>query len=428
MPYLLATNGMDAGRTYELAEGRVQIGRGPDCQLFLDAESVSRQHATLHLHGPRCTVEDNGSRNGTFLNNHRIGTLVVLGEGDQLRIGDLKFSFHLSPLEPPIVDPDADGGAEEEAPAKEVCLEVLRQRADLLRRSREFFDQRGFLEVETPLVSRDTVVDRYIEPVPMTISGQRMWLQTSPEFAMKRLLAAGAEAIYQLTRAFRDGEQGSRHNPEFTILEWYRVGDSMQQAMTLLDELSQSLLDLKPARRMSYSQAFQQCLDFDPLTSSSSTLLKKIASLDFQPPENWRSMDRDGWLNLLLAEFIEPWLADQPTILYDYPASQAALAIVRDDDPPVAERFELYVDGVELANGYHELLDAEELLRRNQEVNRLRKQDGRVELPVESQLLEAMRDGIADCCGVALGFDRLAMVASGAANIQQVIAFPFDQA
>ena len=157
-------------------------------------------------------------------------------------------------------------------------------------------------------------------------------------------------------------------------------------------------------------------------------MLKLIASLECQPPDNWRAVDRDGRLNLLLAEFIEPWLADQPTIIHDYPASQAALAVVRQDDPPVAERFELYVNGVELANGYHELLDVAELRQRSETINQLRVQDGRAELPVESHLLEAMESGIADCCGVALGMDRLAMVASGETDIQQVIAFPFDRA
>ena len=428
MPYLLAINGMDAGRAHSLTEGHVRIGRAPDCQLLLDAESVSRHHATLHLHGHRCSVEDHDSRNGTFLNNQRVHELVILSEGDELRIGDLSFSFHLSSEESQEeILPVAEDTPEPSFQAT-ANLEALRQRAELLRRTREFFDQRGFLEVETPLASRDTVVDRYIEPVPVTIAGRRMWLQTSPEFAMKRLLAGGATAIYQLTRAFRDDERGRLHNPEFTILEWYRCGDSMQQAISLLDEFSQQLLGVKPARQMTYRQAFQECLDFDPLTGSSSAMLKLIASLEFQPPDSWRAMDRDGWLNLLLAEFIEPWLADQPTIIHDYPASQAALAVVRQDDPPVAERFELYVNGVELANGYHELLDVAELRQRSEKINQLRVQDGRAELPVESHLLEAMESGIADCCGVALGMDRLAMVASGATDIQQVIAFPFDRA
>ncbi|MEE2685828.1 MAG: EF-P lysine aminoacylase EpmA [Planctomycetota bacterium] len=428
MPYLMTINGMDAGRIHSLVEGQLRIGRGPDCQLLLDADSVSRHHATLHLHGHRCTVEDHDSRNGTFLNNRRVRKLVVVSEGDELRIGNLSFSFHLTADE--SEQESVEKAASSPAPSfqSSAGLEMLRQRAALVRRSREFFDQRGFMEVETPLVSRDTVVDRHIEPVPVTISGQRMWLQTSPEFAMKRLLASGATAIYQLTRAFRDDEQGSLHNPEFTILEWYRCGDSMDQAMDLLDELSQQLLDAGPARRITYQQAFQQCLDFDPLSGSTSALLKLIASLEFQPPDNWRTMDRDGWLHLLLAEFIEPWLSDQPTILYDYPASQAALAVIRQDDPPVAERFELYVNGVELANGYHELLDAGELRRRNEEANQLRIQDGRPGLPVESQLLEAMQSGMADCSGVALGVDRLVMLASGVTDIQEVIAFPFERA
>ena len=426
MAYLLAVNGMDEGRQYPLAEGRVLIGRAVECNLLLDAESVSRHHATVHCHGLRCTLEDHDSRNGTYLNKLRVRELTVLSDGDQLRIGDLEFAVHFQPLE-------ADTAALEAPPAGDECLaavglDMLQARARIWQLARSFFDQRGFIEVDTPVVSADTVVDRHIEPIPVTISGRRMWLQTSPEFAMKRLLASGAEAIYQLTHAFRDQEQGSRHNPEFSMLEWYRLGDSMTAAIDLLDELSQHLLGVGPARRLSYQQAFQQRLEFDPLRGSTSQLLALIAQLDFQPPDDWRSMDRGDWLDLLMVEFIEPWLADQPTILFDYPASQAALAQLRDGDPPVAERFELYVNGVELANGYHELLDPAELLERNRQVNQQRRADGRAELPEQSYLLDAMRQGLSDCCGVAMGMDRLLMVAEGKSDITEVMPFPFPRA
>ena len=160
MPYLLAINGMDAGHAHSLTEGHVRIGRAPDCQLLLDAESVSRHHATLHLHGHRCTVEDHDSRNGTFLNNQRVHELVVLSEGDELRIGNLSFSFHLCSEESQEDSPVVANIESEPSFRANANLEALRQRAELLRRTREFFAQRGFLEVETPLVSRDTVVAR----------------------------------------------------------------------------------------------------------------------------------------------------------------------------------------------------------------------------------------------------------------------------
>lgn len=314
--------------------------------------------------------------------------------------------------------------------------ETLRQRGALLRRLRGFFDERNFLEVETPLLSADTVVDRHLEPIRVEPSTDRdanarssKWLQTSPEFGMKRLLAAGGEAIYQVTRAFRSDEQGTLHNPEFTIAEWYRVGDGLEAGIELLAELSASLLDSPEVKRISYGAAFQRYAGVDPHRAQLSELRSVAVNQNIEFPAGYDVADRDDWLDLLLVGCVEQHLGcDAPTIVYDYPASQAMLARIRLGEPSVAERFELYVDGIELANGYHELLDADELRGRNSRVNAQRQADGKAVLPESSRLLAAMDHGLPDCCGVALGFDRLVMVATGMKDIRDVIAFPFDRA
>ena len=306
--------------------------------------------------------------------------------------------------------------------------QALQFRAGLLIRLREFFHQRGFLEVETPLLSADTVIDRHLDPFVVDVSGSPRWLQTSPEFAMKRLLATGAQAIYQVTKAFRREELGPLHNPEFTMVEWYRQGDTMADGIDLLDSLSQAMLERGPAERVSYRDAFLQHAGIDPLTAEPAQL-RAAGRRGSAPPQSLADDDRDGWLDWILVEQVQPHLGtDRPAILYDYPASQAALAQVRHEDPPVAERFELFVDGIELANGYHELLDPDVLHTRNQTNNHARVADGKQPLPEDSRLLVAMESGLPPCSGVALGFDRLVMVAAGADRIDQVLAFPFDRA
>ncbi len=299
----------------------------------------------------------------------------------------------------------------------------LRLRAELLARVREFFAARGFLEVETPLLSADVVVDRHLDPLAVTLPkdprqpdhGRRMWLQTSPEFGMKRLMAAGAQAIYQITRAFRAAEAGPRHNPEFTIVEWYRRGDSMETGMQLLSELADALLGLGPAERLSYAEAFSRHAGIDPHRCTLGELVDVGRRSGISVSDSLAGTNRDGWLNLLLAHLVEPRLGEsRPTILYHYPASQAALARVH-GKLPMAERFELYVRGIELANGYHELLDPDVLADRNRIANDERAAEGKPRLPAESRLLEAMRHGLPDCTGVALGFDRTVMLAAGAA-------------
>jgi elongation factor P--(R)-beta-lysine ligase len=315
--------------------------------------------------------------------------------------------------------------------------EHLQRRAELLRRVRSFFDQRGFLEVETPLLSADTVIDRHLDPLSVVLfsdprspgDGQRLWLQTSPEFCMKRLLAAGATAIYQITRAFRGAERGALHNPEFTMVEWYRVGDDMPRGMQLLDELAQATLGRGAAERLSYTAAFQRAIDIDPLACPLGELADAARRYGLHDDAAWQQADRDAWLDWLLVTCVEPTLGrGQPTMVYDYPASQAALAVVRRQPTPVAERFELYVDGVELANGYHELTDPAVLRERTRAANLARAADGKPPLPETSRLLEAMDHGLPASTGVALGFDRLVMVALGATDIAQVTAFPVERA
>lgn len=312
--------------------------------------------------------------------------------------------------------------------------ENLRLRARLLGRVREYFGRQGFLEVETPILSADTVIDRHLDP--MVVDAElgpgvpcRLWLQTSPEFGMKRLLAAGAPSIYQISRVFRRGELGPLHNPEFTMVEWYGVGDDYHDGMRRLGEIGEVLLERGVAERMSYRAAFERYAGFDPQTIATAELVSAAVSAGVIAPDSMRPDDRDGWLDLVLVERVQQKLGfDRPVILYDFPASQAALARVRAEEPPVAERFELYVNGIELANGYHELLDAEVLRRRNAEANSQRVADGKEPLPEESRLLAAMDAGLPPSTGVALGLDRVVMLAAGASRLDEVMAFAIDRA
>ena len=318
-------------------------------------------------------------------------------------------------------------------------LDSLRKRSQLLAKIREFFDLRDFIHVETPLLSRDTVVDRYLEPVVVNanavIAGgnneAEFFLQTSPEFAMKRLLAAGATAIYQICKAFRKGESGRRHNPEFTMLEWYRVGDDLNGGMDLLAEFAQYLFNTANIERIAYREAFKIHASIDPFQCSIADLRDVCHSnrIDIQSFQD--DGDRDSWLNLVMSELVEPELgAACPEIVYHWPDSQSALAKVCVDanGHQVAERFELFYRGTELANGYNELQDSEELLRRNRKVNEQRRSDGVSELPVDSRMLEAMQSGLPMCSGVAMGVDRLMMLLLGVDSIEKTIPFPIRRA
>ena len=275
-------------------------------------------------------------------------------------------------------------------------------------------------------------MDRHLHPLQIDRNqitgrdqdlGQPMFFQTSPEFGMKRLLAAGMPSIYQICKAFRCGEAGDKHNPEFSMLEWYRIGDDMQAGIQLLCDFAQTILKTTTPKRVSYRDAMLTHANIDPYTSSDDELRQKAEIAG-------DTADRDECLNVILALEVEPNLGiDAPTILFDYPSSQAALAKTRDlETHSVAERFELYIDGVELANGYHELLDATELSRRNQTVAHQRLLDSTRPLPADSRLLAAMKHGLPPCSGTALGVDRLIMLATGAQSIADVLAFPFDRA
>jgi lysyl-tRNA synthetase class 2 len=310
--------------------------------------------------------------------------------------------------------------------ASSASITTLEKRSALLRKLREFFYERKFIEVETPLLAPEVIPEQYIEPM-QTHSGA--FLQASPELHMKRLMAAGATAIFQVTRSFRAGERGRLHNPEFTILEWYRAGGDMWAGMDLLDELTQSLLGTPACIRTTYAEAFQRTLDLCPHTASFADLSAAASAGGGlgQAPASPQSVSRDEWLNMLLVRYVEPHLGKElPEIIYHYPATQASLAKIAPTKfgYDVAERFELYYRGIELANGFHELTDAAEQRRRLVEVNAARVADGRQAFPMPESLLAALDHGLPACSGAALGFDRLVMLAVNATSIDDVVPFP----
>lgn len=301
-------------------------------------------------------------------------------------------------------------------------LETLRKRAELLELVRGFFCQRGFCEVQTPLALDEVIPEAHIEPV-RTADGR--YLQASPELAMKRLLCAGSGPIFQICQAFRDDERGPLHRPEFTIVEWYRPGDDMRAGINLLNEFVQAALDAAPCKRTSYRDAFSRIVQIDPHTATIDTLWRCHMERGVVIPAlHDLSMSRDDRLNIMLADLIEPHLGfPEPEMLYHYPASQAAIAKTASDGAgaEVAERFELYYRGTELANGYHELTDATELRARLEEANALRVREGRPALPLPEALLADMASpGLPPCAGVALGFDRLLMLAVGATSLDDL--------
>ncbi|MEQ8517021.1 MAG: EF-P lysine aminoacylase EpmA [Chromatocurvus sp.] len=305
-------------------------------------------------------------------------------------------------------------------------LDVLRQRAALLAAVRAFFERRGVWEVDTPLLAAHTVTDPGLQPLIVqhcAASPRPRYLQTSPEYAMKRLLAAGSGPIYQIAHAFRDDEQGRWHNPEFTLLEWYRPGFDLDALMAEVADLVLPLLGREQSRRYRYREVFLDTLGLDPFTATDAELAACARRcVDIGDMQG----GRDLWLDLLMTHAIEPMLARQGVVfIHDYPASQAALArCTRIDGIEVAARFELYIDGVELANGFHELADAGEQARRFAGDNRRRRELGLAEREVDPYLLAALDAGLPDCSGVALGLDRLLMVLSGAPQLSAVL--PFD--
>jgi lysyl-tRNA synthetase class 2 len=302
----------------------------------------------------------------------------------------------------------------------------LKARAGLLRDIREFFLAGGVMEVETPLISMAGNTDPEIQSFRTTGGG---YLRTSPEFALKRLLAAGSGDVYELGRVFRSGESGRNHNPEFTMLEWYRTGFTyhqlMDEAASLVRYCSRGKFDQWPQQKLSYRQLFLKYAELDPFTADEEELCARAKNHGVDDIE----LSRKQWLDLLLSVVIQPALPRNGlTFVHDFPADQAALARVRPGNPPVAERFELYLGRTELANGYQELTDAREQIQRFNNENRQRESSGKDVYKIDQHLIDALGHGLRECAGVALGVDRLLMVLCGAGSINEVTAFPFSRA
>ncbi|NCT70348.1 MAG: EF-P lysine aminoacylase GenX [Xanthomonadaceae bacterium] len=314
--------------------------------------------------------------------------------------------------------------------------DALRLRAWVNRLVREFFFARDVLEVETPILSRAGNTDANIASFSLDFSGRTdgaqrtRWLRTSPEFPLKRLLAAGVGDCFELGRVFRDGEAGGRHNPEFTMLEWYRVGWTLEPLIDETVALVQAALSMigreATVSRIRFRDLYSQALGFDPMTAGLDAVRNAAAGIAI----DGEGLSRDDWLDLLMTHRLQPAFArDQITVVHDYPASQSALArVVERDGVPVAERFELYLGPLELANGYHELTDAVEQRTRFERDVDVRHARGDAAPPIDEGLLAALGQGMPACAGVALGVDRLLMAMLDTPRIADVLAFDFVRA
>ena len=317
-------------------------------------------------------------------------------------------------------------------------LEILRQRAEVFARVREFFAARDVLEVDTPILGHGLVVEAHLEPIPCQVrrgpGGRSVerHLLTSPEGPMKRLLAEGSGPIYQIAHAFRDGEVGGKHSPEFTILEWYRPGFDHHDLMAEVEGLYRAIVpgvDRAPFEKRTYRELFRDGVAIDPFDTSLAEIRAACERLSVPLPSDFATGTIDDALDLLLVGHLEASLGHPtPLFVHDYPASQAALARTRThpDGTVIGERFELYSKGIELANGYHELGDSTEQRARFEAANRTREESGRSPLPIDEPLIESLGNGFPHCAGVALGLDRLMMVATGAKEIGDVRRFLFD--
>lgn len=308
---------------------------------------------------------------------------------------------------------------------------ALRRRAEALAITRAFFRERNVLEVETPALVNAPVSDVNLGSVRVDVPGipTPLWLHTSPEYAMKRLLAAGSGDIYQVCRVYRGAERGRQHNPEFTMLEWYRLGFSLETLMLEVAALVRELLGAAlPVEHVSYQDALRQHAGLDPFHEDLTPLrtAARELGLDATIAQN---TERDELLDLVVGAKVGPALGSNSlTFLHRYPASQAALARLDPADPRVALRFELYYRGIELANGYHELASGAEQRARFAQDNRQRAARGLPAASIDPRLLAALDAGLPDCAGVALGFDRVLMLATGATTIDEVLAFPVERA
>lgn len=280
------------------------------------------------------------------------------------------------------------------------------------------------LEVETPLLCQHGVTDPHID----SLQSEGRFLQTSPEYAMKRLLAAGSGDIYQITKAFRQDEAGHLHNPEFSMLEWYRIDFDHHRLMDEVEQLVSEALSLNTFTRFSYTECFQQLLSINPLDCTIDQLQQEAQQQGIHCQPGSMPSTIDDWLQLLLSYCIEPQLAKLgPTFIHDFPASQSALAQLDPTNPTIAQRFELYIDGVELANGFNELTDAQQQLQRFELNNQQRQQLGKSPLEIDQYLIDALKQGLPACAGVALGIDRLLMLQLNTKNIADVLSFDWSR-
>lgn len=306
-------------------------------------------------------------------------------------------------------------------------VDLLRQRAKIIQAIRAFFVTRDYLEVDTPVMARHGVTDVYLSNIQAQFRGQNYQLQTSPEYHMKRLLAAGSGPIFQLSKVFRDDELGRWHNPEFSLLEWYQLGIDHFALMDEVDTFLQQLLSCPPMHRLTYQAVFEEVCAFNPFRASLADLQASLSSFGLDNVLAATETDRDQYLFLLMSHVVEPALADKdrPTAVYHFPPSQASLAEVNQG---VAERFEIYYRGVELANGFHELTDYQAQWQRFESDIAEREAKGLARVPVDEWLLQALQAGLPACSGVALGVDRLIALALGQNSLSEVLAFDFSRA
>lgn len=313
---------------------------------------------------------------------------------------------------------------------KEQKLYYLYDRAELLARSRQFFAQKKIIEVDCPHLCSSASVDPYIDLMSVSCSHAPLgYLHSSPEYAMKRLLVLGIGDIYQLSHVFRDEECGRLHNPEFTMTEWYRVGISIEEMIAETIEYIQLFLGEQPLEAISYRDAFKKYAQIDYLHAETDELLRCLTHHEIEPYPLLAAEGKDALLNVILATVIEPELKKLSLcVLKDYPASQAALAkTFQKEDEKVAERFEIFYQGIELANGYHELCDPIEQRKRFQASNEIRAKEGRTHLLPDERFLKALEEGLPDCCGVAVGFDRLMMLRHQASQIADIMPFGWQE-
>jgi len=311
-------------------------------------------------------------------------------------------------------------------------LDTLKLRARVLQSIRAFFAAREVLEVETPILSKSAITDPQLESFVTQFNQTDYYLHTSPEFYMKRLLASGSGDIFQIARVFRVDEQGRNHNPEFSMLEWYRVGFDHHALMDEVENLVKNIFSESQKNinfeRISYQQAFQNKLGINPLEADVRQLTECAQGNNIEIPQGLDLDDKDMCLDWLMVESIGPSFAKNGfTFLYDYPASQAALARLSKNDSRIAHRFELFAGELELANGFYELTDVNEQAARFVNENKQREQRGQKTMPIDQLLLEALKSGMPECSGVAIGLDRLLMVLSQAKHIRDVISFETGQ-